>query len=85
MSAIQEKYHGSVVGVNTTVTITGGAIGGFLPSISGTLTITRTNGEVIVNALPVTAGTWVRIPLITHAGATVTTAGGAAGTLFVGQ
>ena len=56
-----------VVGAGDTVTIRGAFIQGFICTTTGTITINRTeaNGSstTLVNALPVTAGQWVDIPM----------------------
>lgn len=79
----KEYYNGRPMAANTTQNV-GASIAGFLPVVSGTLTVTDADGTVIVNAVPVTAGIFVRIPLLldTSSGGKVTLAGGAAGTLF---
>lgn len=80
---IQKHYNGKPMGANATQKC-GAGIAGFLPTISGTLTATDADGTVLVNAVPVTAGVYVEIPLGFHtsAGGSVTLGGGAAGTLF---
>lgn len=80
---IRENFNGKPIGVNGTLK-TGMMIAGFLPTISGTLTCTDDDGAVPINAVPVTAGVFVRIPLAFHttSGGTVSLGGGAAGTLF---
>lgn len=89
MSGIDQlRYNPLPIGANSTVTITGSRVGGFLCTTSGTLTITRNNGNgtstTIVNALAVTAGEWVFIPFyLGQWGGTATTAGGAVGVLGV--
>ena len=64
--------------------ICGASIAGFLATVSGTLTVTDADGTVLLNAFPVTAGTFTRIPIMSNsnAGMTVQLAGGAAGTLL---
>jgi hypothetical protein len=80
---IKEHYNAKPMAANATAKC-GVSIAGFLCTVSGTLTVTDGDGTVLVNTLPVTAGTWTRIPLLanTSAGLSVTLAGGAAGTLF---
>lgn len=75
-----------VVGAGATVTIRGAFTSGFLCTTTGTITIARTepNGgsTVLVNALPVTAGQWVDIPMyLGILGGTITSAA-AVGTLM---
>lgn len=80
---IQEHYNGKPMAANTSLNC-GAGIAGFLPTVSGTLTVTDADGTVLVNAVPVTAGIYVKIPLgfRSASGGSVTLAGGAAGTLF---
>lgn len=80
---IQEHYNGKPMAANSQLNC-GAGIAGFLPTVSGTLTVTDADGSVPVNAVPVTAGIYVKIPLGFHttAGGVVSLAGGAAGTLF---
>lgn len=89
MTNVRERYNGIPIGVSGNYTVRGTHIAGFLATVSGTLTVTGTAADgtsavTFVNALPVTAGQYVKIPLeVTAAPLTVTLAGGAAGTLFV--
>ena len=88
MGNVKERYAPVVIGVDSTVVITSDSVGGFLAKTSGTLTITRNNESgtttVIVNAVAVTAGIYTPTPFfLGYHGATVTTAGGASGTLGV--
>lgn len=80
---IRENFNGRPIAANGTMK-TGMMIAGFLPTVSGTLTATDDDGTVLVSAVPVTAGIYVRIPLAFHStsGGSITLAGGAAGTLF---
>jgi hypothetical protein len=81
---IMKEYYGAhPMAANATQKV-GAAIAGFLPTVGGTLTVTDADGTTIVNAVPVTAGIYVKIPLMFNgaAGGSVTLAGGAAGTLF---
>jgi hypothetical protein len=65
---------------NSTTSVTSDSIGGFLCVTAGTLTVTRHDGTVVINALPVVAGTWVDIPFYMGVNQySVTTAGGASG------
>lgn len=85
MSAIQERYSPIVLGANGTAPITGSAVGGFLCTATGTITITRTVGGDLITAMPVTAGVYYPIPFYIGAtGGTVTLATNAAGVLGVG-
>ena len=69
---------------NTSVTLTGDSLGGFIPTTGGTITVTDYAGVVRVSAVPVTAGLYVPLPIqLNHTtGGTVTLAGGASGTLL---
>lgn len=86
MSAVQERYRPLVVGVDTSVKITGNSVGGFLAKTAGTITVVDHGGVTIVNAVAVAAGNYVPLPFFLGeptGAATVTTAGGASGTLGV--
>lgn len=68
-----------LVAAGATVPIRASRLGGFLCTTTGTITIVRDNGggstTTLVNALPVTAGQWVDIPmLIGSNGGTITSA-----------
>jgi hypothetical protein len=83
---IQERYTPVPLGVAVTYVFPSGSptgIGGFLCITAGTITVTRSDGVVLVNAFPMTAGTYVPMPFATGAGATVTLGAGASGTLGV--
>lgn len=84
MTQIKEHY-GARPMIDGDDVLVGVKIAGFLctESTMGTLTITDADGTVLVDALPLTAGTWTRIPLFfrTNAGGRVAITG-AAGTLF---
>lgn len=88
MGTIKERYAPVVVGVDSTVITTSDQIAGFLAKTAGTITVTRNNENgtttVIVDAVAVTAGVYTPIPFfVGFHGATITTAGGASGTLGV--
>jgi hypothetical protein len=80
---VGEHYNAKPMGANATQQC-GVKIAGFLPTVAGTFTVTDADGTVLVNALPVALGPFIRIPLLfnTSAGGKVTLGGGAAGTLF---
>jgi len=84
MSLVKQYYRPQAMGVGKSYMVNGTHIAGFLPTVTGTMTITDVDGTVHVSALPVTAGVYVQIPLLfnTPMGGTValTTA---AGTLFI--
>lgn len=84
MSTTALRHHAAPVGVNATVTLNGVGIGGFASITAGTITITRIDGFVVLNAFPVAAGQWYFLPFITGHGAQFTTAGGASGTVATG-
>jgi hypothetical protein len=83
---VRERFRPQPMAANSTYVIKGPNLGGFLATVSGTLTITdNTSGTVLVNAVAVTAGIYTPLPFVfdASAGATVVLAGGAAGTLAV--
>lgn len=83
MAQSKEHYAAHPMGVDAT-RVCGATISGFIAAIAGTLTVTDADGTVLVDAVPVATGVFLRIPLLanTSAGCTVTLAGGAKGTLF---
>lgn len=79
----REHYNAKPMAANSKRDV-GNHVAGFLCTVAGTLTITDADTTVLVNALPVVPGPFIRIPLFfnTSAGGSVQLAGGAAGTLF---
>ena len=82
---VRERFRPQPMAANSSYTIRGVNIGGFLATVAGTLTVTDPSGTVLVNAVPVTAGVYTPLPFVfsTGEGAVVSLAGGAAGTLAV--
>jgi hypothetical protein len=80
---IKEHYDPKPIEVNGTKKV-GPCIAGFLCKATGTITVTDELGNVLVDAVPVTAGQYTKIPLWfpSAAGGSVTLASNAAGTLF---
>lgn len=78
---VQERATATPMTANATFTLTGSNILGFLAVTAGTVTVTDPTGKVLVNAVPVAAGQWLKIPFYVGIGGTVTLAGGASGTL----
>lgn len=80
---VQEYYHAVIVPPNATTIIspTGIATAFFLCTVAGTISIARGDGVQKVNALPVSAGVYYPLPMLVGPNATITTAGGATGTL----
>lgn len=77
------RHNAQIVGVNASVKLTGIAIYGFLPKAAGTITVVDANGTTLVDAVPVTAGVYVHLPInLNGVGGTFTTASNATGTLF---
>jgi len=91
MAIVREAYSAQALAANTTTTIKSGYLAGFLAKVTGTITVTARNDlgtadVTIVDAVPVTAGTFTPIPLASTNNQnpiTVVLAGGAAGTIFV--
>lgn len=79
----REHYNAKPMAANSSRKV-GNNIAGFLCTVAGTLTVTDIDGTVLVAALPVAPGPFIRIPLFFNStsGGDVTLAGGAAGTLF---
>lgn len=83
MANIRERYEPSFVAVNTTIDLLNHSIGGFLCKTDGTITVINARGSTVVSAHPVTAGTYVPLPMVIGGdGSSFTTAGGASGTLL---
>jgi len=85
MTAVRERYRPQPIALNATYQVKGGQIGGFLCKTAGTLTMTDSDGNILVDAQPVSAGAYVPLPFMfpTSAGGTITLAGGASGTLAI--
>ena len=71
-----------VCAANATTTVTSNAAHSFFAVTAGTITIKRGNGVTVLDAFPVTAGQWLELEMnIDPNGWTITTAGGASGTV----
>jgi len=73
------------MGVDSSTSIGGQNIGGFLAKTTGTITVVDGAGNTLVDAVPVTAGAYLPLPFLIEARGvtTVTLADGASGTLAV--
>lgn len=81
---VRERFHPVPMAANASYTIRGWQLGGFVAKTSGTITVTTSDGTIIVDAIPVTLGVYLPLPFIFEvAGAVVQLAGGASGTLAV--
>lgn len=88
---VQESYGPRPMATNSTGVIVGsqgGAVGGFLCTADGTVTLAygaTGTGDTVVNAVPVTAGVFLPMPFVIPPGVFLfaTLAGGAAGTFAV--
>jgi len=82
---VRERFRPQPMAIDSNFTIRGPNVGGFLATVSGTLTLTDPDGTVLVNAVPVTAGVYTPLPFVfsTAQGAIVQLGGGAAGTLAI--
>lgn len=83
---VRERFRPQPMAANSSFIIRGPNMGGFLATVAGTLTVTdAVTGTVLVNAVPVVAGGFTALPFVftSSEGATVTLAGGAAGTLAI--
>lgn len=88
MATYKERYTPVVMAANSEYKYDGNAIGGFLCVTGGTITVERNDvagaTTTVINAFPVTAGEYHQIPFYLGSnGATITTSGGASGTLGV--
>lgn len=81
-----DKGNPILVGAGATVEFSSSCLVGFLCTTSGSITINRLSADgstTLVNALAVTAGQWVDIPMVIGTGrGQVVSAGGAIGTLL---
>lgn len=86
---VRETFNPIPMGVDASYDVLGSHVAGFLPVTAGTLTITGKSADgladvTFVNAVPVSAGVFVKIPLqLPVPNGVVTLGGGASGTLFV--
>lgn len=89
MTIVRERYTPVVIAANTTNAITNNAIGGFLCTVSGTVTLVANPQDgkaavTILSAFAVTAGVYYPMPFyLSSNGGIFTTAGGGAGVLGV--
>ncbi len=90
---VREGGRPQPIAANGTVTLDGNHIMGFICVVSGTLTVTLSTGSMTgissvtaVDAVPVTAGVYLPLPLVfpsVPGACVVTLAGGAKGTLVI--
>lgn len=83
----KERYTPYLIGVNGAQRITGPNVGGFICKTSGNVSLTNANGDTLVDAIPVTAGQYLPLPILidpngSQPGGLFTCAGGASGTLL---
>jgi hypothetical protein len=87
MAVVQETFsYKPLTASGVLLGSSGGALGGFLCTVAGTVKITEGQsgaGATIVDTLAVTAGTFYPMPFATPTGAYATLAGGAQGTFAV--
>ena len=79
---VQESYNPAALGVDGSFTRSeiGVSLGGLNVVTAGTLTITS-GGTTFMNAMPISAGSFVPLPYTFGAGVTVQLGGGASGLL----
>lgn len=71
-----------ICGVDAVTLFGSNAVHTFLAKTAGTITLKKFNGTTVLDAFPVTAGQWVELEMnIDPNGGSITTAGGASGTL----
>ena len=82
--AYQDFFKPFFMAANSTYSLGGTKMGGFLAKTAGTLTITTKGGTDLVSAHPVTAGAHYPLPFyLGDSGVTITLAGGASGTVYL--
>ena len=80
---VQEFFNPVVCPANTaTAPVYNDGIGGFFCTVAGTITL-AIGGTTYINAMAVEVGVYYPFPALCHGTVTLTTAGGAAGVLFV--
>ncbi len=83
MSNIRERYPAKVVAADSTTQILNQSIGGFLCKTAGTISVTNSRSQTVVDAFPVSAGVYYPLPIyVGFPNATFVTAGGASGSLL---
>ena len=86
---IRESYRAQLMDADTSYLVRGARIGGFIPKTEGSITVASTTTlgavQVLVDAVPVQAGMYLPLPIVSPEGQTinVTLAGGASGTLLI--
>lgn len=81
---VQERYTPRIMSADSSLTLNGPSVAGFICTASGSVSITDDQGVAIVTAFPVTAGVFHPLPLfIGEHGGVITLSGGAVGTLLV--
>lgn len=89
MAVVTERYSAFLMAVNQTRISASDHIGGFLCQTAGTITVTvpdlpGTSEITIIGPFPVSAGVYYPMPFyVGPRGCTITTAGGASGTMGV--
>lgn len=81
---IRERYPAKAVGANSTTTILGQSIGGFICVTAGTITVKNSRGTTVLDTMPVSAGVFYPLPIYVGSDPTgqFITAGGASGSLL---
>lgn len=82
---VQESYTPQPMAANATFILAGPCVSGFIAVAAGAITITDSKGKTILSALPVTAGSYVKLNIFWPdlLNGTVTLSGGASGTLLI--
>jgi len=84
MAIIQERYTPVLMAANSTRTVSKQSIGGFICKTAGAITVKDYSGNNLVDAVAVTVGSFLPIPIyLGPNGGSVVLSGGAAGTLCI--
>lgn len=85
MSTVREAFATRLMAANASLICGGAVLGGFLAKTSGAISVTDAANNLLVDAVPVTAGIYTPIPIQFQqaGGYTVALSGGASGTLFL--
>ena len=89
MTQVRESYRAQLMAANSTYLVRGARIGGFIPKTGGAVSVASTNtlgvAQTLVDEVPVQAGMYIPLPIVSPEGQTITVtlSGGASGTLLI--
>lgn len=88
MTAVRERYRPQLMLAGSSYRVTGSNLGGFIPTVDGSLTVTSADNQgvaiTLVDAVPVFAGSYLPLPLVSPFNQPMTVSlNAAAGTLLI--